>query len=321
MAGDTVAVHPVEDGRLEEWVALLNLAYPPFPTSADAVRLDDSLRPPGEPWLQLGALRAERLVGLARVRLSRGGSRLYDRASATVVVHPDARREGIGRMLADRVEAFARGSRVAALRIAVMEVDQHPAEMLMRSNFAIAERVEPSVQEPASVDLSRLDRLRAHLADEGIETAAFSEIDSPAHRIELWRTVNAVEHDMPTEQDWEDAPFESFEREWFGHPGAIPAAIFVARDGARIVGVSSIVQRPDGDARVEDTGVLPSYRRRGIARVLKLLATRYARDHGIPRIHTDNNLINVGMLALNRELGFRPGPMQFIYEKRVVEGA
>ena len=90
---------------------------------------------------------------------------------------------------------------------------------------------------------------------------------------------------------------------------------FVALDGEHIVGLSYLVRRPDGDAEVGDTGVLHSHRRRGIARTLKRMVTRYAAERGIQRVHTDNRADNTGMLAINRELGFVPGELVVIFEK------
>jgi GNAT superfamily N-acetyltransferase len=75
------------------------------------------------------------------------------------------------------------------------------------------------------------------------------------------------------------------------------------------------VRRPDGTAEVGDTGVQRDYRRRGIARALKMMVTRYATDHGIERVHTDNRADNTGMLAINRELGFAPAEQIVIFEK------
>jgi GNAT superfamily N-acetyltransferase len=68
---------------------------------------------------------------------------------------------------------------------------------------------------------------------------------------------------------------------------------------------------------VDDTGVLATHRRRGIARVLKLMATRWAAERGINRVTTENNATNVGMLALNRELGFEPVEQIIHFEKRL----
>jgi ribosomal protein S18 acetylase RimI-like enzyme len=167
------------------------------------------------------------------------------------------------------------------------------------------------------VDLSRLEPLRERLLGQGIETASFASIDSEDARESLYRCTMALHRDMPHEAhvDWEDPPLEAHTRLVFENPLGLPTGIFVARDGEEIIGVTYLVRRPGGDAEVWDTGVLGSYRRRGIGRALKLMATRYAVKTGFRYVYTDNRSDNAGMLALNTELGFVPGDVLVIFEK------
>lgn len=188
---------------------------------------------------------------------------------------------------------------------------------LQLRGYSELERYRTSIQRPAAVDLSGLDALRSRLDGEGIELVAFPKIDSPRAREQLYRAMMPIWRDMPHEShvDWEDPTPEVFARSMFARPSVLLDGFFVAREGERIVGLSYLARRPDGDAEVGDTGVLREYRRRGIARALKLLVTRYAAQHGIARIHTDNRADNAGMLSINRELGFVPGEQVVIFEK------
>jgi GNAT superfamily N-acetyltransferase len=54
------------------------------------------------------------------------------------------------------------------------------------------------------------------------------------------------------------------------------------------------------------TATLPAYRRRGLALLVKLATTRWAAENGIERLLTENDRENLGMLALNDSLGYRP---------------
>ena len=56
------------------------------------------------------------------------------------------------------------------------------------------------------------------------------------------------------------------------------------------------------------TGVEPTWRGRGIALALKLLAIACARRHGAEHISTNNDSENTPMLAVNRKLGYQPEP-------------
>jgi GNAT superfamily N-acetyltransferase len=54
------------------------------------------------------------------------------------------------------------------------------------------------------------------------------------------------------------------------------------------------------------TGVLSAYRGRKIALALKVLAARYARQHGAREIGTDNDSLNPPILAINQKMGYQP---------------
>ena len=93
----------------------------------------------------------------------------------------------------------------------------------------------------------------------------------------------------------------------------MPDAYFIAKDGADYVGLSYLRPREADPNCVEPfniqqllTGVLPRYRRRGIAIALKIKTIDYARRHSFRRILTNSS--NPAMQALNAKLGFRPGP-------------
>jgi GNAT superfamily N-acetyltransferase len=66
----------------------------------------------------------------------------------------------------------------------------------------------------------------------------------------------------------------------------------------------------------EMTGVLPSHRRRGLAVALKLLVIRFAHAVGVAVIRTFNDAENIGMLAVNRRLGYQFLPSSYTMERR-----
>jgi ribosomal protein S18 acetylase RimI-like enzyme len=233
-------------------------------------------------------------------------------------VAPAHRRQGLGARLADEVEGFAASNHVRWVEAEVRETNLPVAlPFVGRRGYAELERYRTSVQTPTTVDLSGLTALQRRLEGAGIELVAFPAIDSTRARDELYRAMTQIWRDMPHEPhvEWEDPSPHTFRRSIFERPSVLLDGFFVARDGERIVGLSYLVRRPDGDAEVGDTGVLRDYRRRGIARALKMMVTRYAIEHGIMRVHTDNRTDNAGMLAINRELGFVPGEQIVIFEK------
>jgi GNAT superfamily N-acetyltransferase len=82
--------------------------------------------------------------------------------------------------------------------------------------------------------------------------------------------------------------------------------------------MSALDRRGPADALHQGfTGVLPSHRGRGIATALKLRAIAHARGLGVRAIHTRQHAGNAPMLHLNARLGFRRGPADVRFEKRL----
>ncbi len=316
--GTAFSIRPIEQRDLKPWLDLAN-AVRYWQEDVEELQFDETLRPPGEPVLRLGGWTLDgRLAGVAGAALSEDGSRYEDRASGLVGVAAAYRGQGLGARLADEVERFAASNRVRWVEAEVRESNLPIAlPFVGRRGYVELERYRTSVQIPSTVDLSALAALRRQLAGEGIEIVAFPAIDSSGARDALYRATLPIWRDMPHEPhvDWQDPSPETFSRSIFERPSVLLDGFFVAREGERIVGLSYLARRPDGDAEVGDTGVLRDYRRRGIARALKMTVTRYATEHGIKRVHTDNRADNAGMLAINRELGFVPGEQVVIFEK------
>lgn len=318
MAGTAFSIRPLDLADIDQWLALRNQAYV-WPAQRDLFLFSESLRLPGEPVLRLAAWTADgKLAGTAEAYVGEDGERWVERAEGFVTVATPYRRQGLGRQLAGEVEKFANDLELRWLEAPLFERHLGLASSLLGpGKFIELERYQESMQQPSMVPMTGLNELREELGRSGIETVAFSEIDSTTARKELYRCAMEIEHDMPHEPlvEWRDPPFENWERKVFRRPGSSSDSIFVARDGERFVGLSYLVMRDTGDAEVGDTGVVRTYRRRGIARALKLMATRWAAEHGIPRVHTDNRTDNAGMLALNTELGFKPGEVIVVFEK------
>jgi GNAT superfamily N-acetyltransferase len=312
------SIRPVKTEELKPWLDLAN-QYRHWQEDVDGFLFEETLRPAGEPALRIGAWTDEgELAGMAEASLSEDGSPFTDRAQGFVAVAPAYRRQGLGSRLAADVERFATTAGVRWLETETMDQELATARPLLRRHgFAELERYQTSRQRPAAVDLSRLDELRSRLRDDGIETVALPEVDGDHTRQELYRCTTAIWRDMPHEAhvDWQDPPFDTLMRSIFERPAVLLDSFFVARDGDHMVGLSYLLRRPDGDAEVGDTGVLSSHRRRGIARVLKMLVTRWAAQHGVSGVHTDNRADNAGMLAINRELGFQPGEVVVVLER------
>jgi hypothetical protein len=121
-----------------------------------------------------------------------------------------------------------------------------------------------------------------------------------------WRLDMDLMADVPLPSPWKDTPFEQWReanekdrRHWPWH--------WLALDGGEPVAQTQIY-RNQVHPRLAATGLTGTrrgYRRRGIARALKLLSMAAAFDAGVEEVFTDNEESNP-MLGLNLELGFEP---------------
>jgi ribosomal protein S18 acetylase RimI-like enzyme len=114
----------------------------------------------------------------------------------------------------------------------------------------------------------------------------------------------AARLDQPTLGRVTAEPFADWRRRVVDAPDALLQATFVALDGDHHVGCSAVHRESDDVLRMQITAVLPEYRRRGIARALKLRVHAWARANGYREIHTSTSASNVGMVSLNTALGY-----------------
>src|SRR5438093_2618177 len=244
--GTTFLIRPVRREELEAWVDLANQSRY-WQDDAAGTIFDDSLRPHDEPWMRLGAWAPDgTLTGVAQAVLGEDGSRLKDRAQGLVGVAIPYRRQGLGGRLADEVERFAGAHRIKWLEAEVRESNLPDAEPFLRTRgFVELERYRTSVQHPARVDVSDLDRRRSQLRREGIETTAFPTIDSPKAREDLYRATMPIWRDMPHEPhvDWEDPPMATFLKSIFEGPSVPLDSYFVALDADHIASLSYLTRR------------------------------------------------------------------------------
>ncbi|MEJ2288850.1 MAG: GNAT family N-acetyltransferase [Deinococcales bacterium] len=101
-------------------------------------------------------------------------------------------------------------------------------------------------------------------------------------------------------------PFERFDAELF-EPfyWRWADAQYLAADGETWVGLVNLQLRRPERAEMGITVVRRAYRRRGIARALKVLALGLAQGRGVTSVVTWNHVQNTPILRLNASLGFR----------------
>ena len=145
------------------------------------------------------------------------------------------------------------------------------------------------------------------LARAGVRIATLAELArvDPNALEKAHETYFASRLDQATLGRVTPTPFTEWRRVHIDSPSALLDAYFVAIADDRFVGQSAASRsRSDDVLGVHATGVLPAYRRRGIARSLKLRLHSYARANGYTELHTRTARENAAIVALNTSLGY-----------------
>lgn len=223
-----------------------------------------------------------------------------------LLVRPDARGRGVGRALWDALLAESRER--GATRLRGKARDDAP------DSLAFAERrgmVKVSHMFESFLDLATFDAAAFPLP-EGVRTFSMADVpDDETHRRKLWR-LNDYDIDNSGLRSFERFQKDIFEAYWYRPEGQIVAAI-----GDEWVGLAAVGMTGEGKGYNMMTGVVPAYRRRGIATTLKLAAIEWARRQGVGEIWTHNGSDNAAMLSINRKLGYQAVPGWFWLERPV----
>jgi GNAT superfamily N-acetyltransferase len=226
-----------------------------------------------------------------------------DTAHAWVGVAPEARGRGYGSALWALVERHVRELGIASLFSDV--VDDPAGEAFLRRRGFRRDRLDRvSAADPRRVDLGELAPRRSRAAADGYRVLTLRELGDIRA---LYALAMEVSGDMPGSGGGYTFSFEEWEHELLGDPDLHPdASTLVARAG-RPVALALVGVAPETrQARNEETGTARAHRRRGLATLAKLETIRWAREHGIESIMTDNAEENRPMLAINERLGYRP---------------
>jgi GNAT superfamily N-acetyltransferase len=230
------------------------------------------------------------------------------------------RRQSIGRALAAALEHFAAQNGAIELSIDVRDDAPDDRAFAERRGYLLDRHIFESV-----LDVDRFDETPFLPVVEQVGRAfrIFTLADEPGEESErkVYELRKTTVPDQPG-MDGSGAPsFEQWRRERLNHPGARHDLLLIAADGDRYVGETYLRwNEPTRSMYTNYTGVLPEYRGRHLALVLKVLGVRLARKFGALTMRTNNDSQNGPMLAVNRKMGYRPEPgLHFLRKK--MEGA
>jgi mycothiol synthase len=226
-------------------------------------------------------------------------------------VHPDFRRRGIGTALYHQLTDLLAGHGANILVARTREDKVDGLRFLTNRGFEQVMRSPISHLDVGSFDADRLAERVLRVAERGIqiEPLARQAAADPDWQQKLWALTRDLYRDLSSHNSLAQQTFEKFEERSLRAPGFNAEAHFVARDGDRWVGTSSLwVPQGEPDKLYTGlTGVVRSHRRQGIAVAMKVRGIAFARQIGARIIQTDNEENNP-MYWLNLQLGFEPQP-------------
>ena len=224
-------------------------------------------------------------------------------------VHPAHRGKGIGRRLYKRAQEELKGRPYSEFTAKIYDDDTGSVQ------FATRRGLKPIMGFASSeLDLSTPLSAEALAYVEGLSGQGIRFMDGHQLKAEFpddwqhrwWRLNEFIGADVPSVDPWVEQPFEDFVKKRLAGPTFDLACWQFAMADNELIGLTGL--RPSkGEptaAGISLTGVVRTYRRRGVARALKVQSARMAQGRGIHRIVTENESANP-MLALNLSLGFR----------------
>lgn len=225
-------------------------------------------------------------------------------------VHPDYQGKGLGSALFARVTAAIALKNPISLRTFSREDYAPTRRFLETRGFMEAKRTWESFLNLSAFSFEPYAGQPEGVEAQGIRLCSLDQLQGlPDWQQRLCDLCNRIQSDVPDIDPAVPLTVEQFQSRYLQSRTFIAEGQFIALDGDRWVGVSNMWKGTDDTTLdIGLTGVLPAYRRRGIALALKLRAMAWAKGRGATRLRTSNASTNRGMLAINEQLGFEKRP-------------
>ena len=302
---ETMTIRPFMPADYEALTLLGNLNFPDHQDTVDEIKWGDMHRDPKHQWARFVGVENGEIVAIGDY--GQNGGMFHPRKfGVMVMVHPEKQGCGFGKAMYAHVLQAIEPFAPLSVRAFARENMPRPVRFLLDRGFREDMRYFESSLEVRAFDFAPFTGAEEKAAQNGIIVKTLAELmeTDPNWKRKFYELTQAVKRDIPRPEPWTPTEFEVWEQQ-FENPDWLPDANFVALDGSKYVGISTIYKKQaDFDLHTGITGTLSDYRRKGIALALKLQAVRYAKNAGTPAIRTGNETGNLAMLAINEAMGF-----------------
>jgi GNAT superfamily N-acetyltransferase len=241
-----------------------------------------------------------------------------------VIVDPEGRRRRVGTSLWRHITDDLELGAVTGWESAAWEGDPSGAAWLRHLGFELGSTHQMSELDLATVDTSGFAGAIDAVEAAGVDLVAFGEYvaTTPDAAEALYELAIELSCDVPWYEQVAKPALAVWRAEFVDSDLILRDASTVAVSGGRLIGQSTLMRdhHDPGILRTGLTGVVREFRRRGIARAMKMRAIATAAAEARPpdglRIQTGNASQNP-MLQLNLRLGFVKQPAWQVFTRSV----
>jgi GNAT superfamily N-acetyltransferase len=121
--------------------------------------------------------------------------------------------------------------------------------------------------------------------------------------------------DIPSKIPFDPIPFEKW-KVFLEPPFLNKKHSLIMMDGVEMIGLLNLGEVDDGKININYTAIKSTYRRRGLAFILKYKAFAFAKKLGAQYVTTQNHTDNP-MLEINKKLGFVQEAVYLSFQKNL----
>lgn len=311
-------IRPFHKSDYPAIVEIGNRLYPEYPSTEESQRFMDDSRGTKEKFARFVVEKAASVIAYGQYfqHSHTFHPQIFD---LQIDVDPDHVGRGIRRELYEILLSEIRQFDPKKLRSFTRVDFDRAVEFYKSLGFVETMRAWESRLDVASFNFSSYEGHIEKVEENGIKLVPLSEIPRSEERDRaLHELDNELGADVPSLDPFTPLDYEHFLQRVIDRPELFPEAFWIALDGDRYVGSSTLWKSMASDHLYTGlTGVRRDYRRRGIALALKLKTLEIAKKAGCPTVRTWNESNNRAMLSINEAMGFKKQPAWINFAKEL----